>query len=169
MLIKWTGSSHVLKVKSLSFIRILMRNATSDALRVAAGDVNVKATVVMPRQAPGQRAAAPAPVPLSQIPLFLQRQMPGFNVPVVTSRDSAAVQEARPSLLTLCAESQWSGVTVSAYFRGELLRSSVLWVPVASVLSYLVVPMTFGRRAMRVCRRSQRRKRQRRVLGCRLQ
>ena len=75
---------------------------TNDVLCSAAGDLNVKATVVMPRQAAGQRTAAPAPVPLSQVPLYLQRQMPGFNAPLVTSRDSAAVQEARRHLLTLC-------------------------------------------------------------------
>ena len=54
----------------------------------------MKATVVMPKQA--ARAAAPAPVPLSQVPLYLQRQLPGYNIPIVTSRDSAAVQEVCP-------------------------------------------------------------------------
>lgn len=60
-----------------------------------AGDLNARATVVMPKQAPVGRPTVPAPVPMSQMPLYLQRQMPGFNQPVVTSRDTASIQEAR--------------------------------------------------------------------------
>lgn len=57
------------------------------------GDLNARATVVMPKQAPLSRSTAPPPVPMSQMPLYLQRQMPGFNQPIVTTRDTANIQE----------------------------------------------------------------------------
>ena len=64
-----------------------------------AGDLHARATVVLPKQAFAARPSAPAPIPLSQMPIYLQRQMPGFTQqPVVTSRDAANIQEVRRHL-----------------------------------------------------------------------
>lgn len=58
-------------------------------------DINARATVVMPKQAAAARSTIPPPIPMSQMPLYLQRQMPGFNQPIATSRDTANIQEVR--------------------------------------------------------------------------
>lgn len=57
------------------------------------GDLNAKATVVMPKVQTG-RMLAPPPVPISQQPLYLRRQQQGFTAPQSGAESTSAQQVA---------------------------------------------------------------------------